>query len=76
MGVFWWWNHQNTPISSPNPGNSQRALNIWHGWYNCAESELSIMYAACQSAGEGRRIDFPYNPPPVSKPIDLWNKGS
>ena len=24
MGVFWWWNHQNTPISSPNSGNSQR----------------------------------------------------
>lgn len=33
---------------------------------------LKIIYAAYQSAGEGRRIDFPYNPPKVSKPIDLW----
>ena len=37
---------------------------------------LKIMYAAYQSAGEGRRIDFPYNPPSVSKPIDLWKKGN
>jgi myo-inositol 2-dehydrogenase / D-chiro-inositol 1-dehydrogenase len=35
---------------------------------------LKIMYAAYQSAGEGRRIDFPYDPPTVSKPIDLWKK--
>lgn len=35
---------------------------------------LKIMYAAYQSAGEGRRIDFPYKPPRVSKPIDLWRK--
>jgi len=35
-----------------------------------------IMYAAFQSAGEGRRIDFPYDPPTKSKPIDLWKKGS
>jgi predicted ATPase/DNA-binding SARP family transcriptional activator len=25
VGVFWWWNHQNTPTSAPYPGNSQRA---------------------------------------------------
>lgn len=38
---------------------------------------LKIIYAAYQSAGEGRRIDFPYDPPVVEKPIDLWlrNKG-
>ncbi len=35
---------------------------------------LEIMYAAYQSAGEGRRIDFPYNAPKVEKPIDLWRK--
>lgn len=35
---------------------------------------LKIMYAAYQSAGEGRRIDFPYKPPKVDKPIDLWRK--
>jgi len=35
---------------------------------------LRIMYAAYQSAGEGRRIDFPYDPPTVTKPIDLWKK--
>jgi len=36
---------------------------------------LKIMYAAYQSAGEGRRIEYPYNPPQVSKPIDLWKRG-
>jgi predicted dehydrogenase len=35
---------------------------------------LEIMYAAYQSAGEGRRIDFPYHAPKVDKPIDLWRK--
>ena len=35
---------------------------------------LEIMYAAYQSAGEGRRIDFPYQAPKVEKPIDLWRK--
>ncbi|HAD07074.1 MAG TPA: oxidoreductase [Anaerolineaceae bacterium] len=35
---------------------------------------LKILYAAYQSAGEGRRIEFPYNPPQVEKPIDLWRK--
>jgi myo-inositol 2-dehydrogenase / D-chiro-inositol 1-dehydrogenase len=35
---------------------------------------LKIMYAAYQSAGEGRKIEFPYNPPKVKKPIDLWKK--
>jgi predicted dehydrogenase len=33
---------------------------------------LKIIYAAYQSAGEGRRIEWPYEPPRVDKPIDLW----
>lgn len=33
---------------------------------------LKIIYAAYQSAGEGRRIEWPYEPPKVAKPIDLW----
>ncbi len=36
---------------------------------------LKIIYAAYQSAGEGREIFFPYEPPVVDKPIDLWLKG-
>jgi len=31
-----------------------------------------MIYAGYQSAGEGRRIEWPYNPPKVEKPIDLW----
>jgi hypothetical protein len=33
---------------------------------------LKIIYAAYESAGKGRRIEWPYNPPRVDKPIDLW----
>jgi myo-inositol 2-dehydrogenase / D-chiro-inositol 1-dehydrogenase len=34
---------------------------------------LEIIYAAYQSAGQGRKISWPYRPPPgVDKPIDLW----
>ncbi|HYO88472.1 MAG TPA: Gfo/Idh/MocA family oxidoreductase [Candidatus Limnocylindrales bacterium] len=33
---------------------------------------LKIIYAAYQSAGEGREIFFPYEPPVVDQPIDLW----
>ena len=33
---------------------------------------LKIIYAAYQSAGEGRKITWPYDPPTVNKPIDLW----
>ena len=29
MGVFWRFHHQNTPIYSPNSGNSQRAEDIF-----------------------------------------------
>jgi predicted dehydrogenase len=35
---------------------------------------LKIIYAAYQSAGEGRKIAWPYDPPKVEKPIDLWKK--
>jgi predicted dehydrogenase len=33
---------------------------------------LKIMYAAYESAGTGRRIEWPYTPRQVDKPIDLW----
>jgi myo-inositol 2-dehydrogenase/D-chiro-inositol 1-dehydrogenase len=33
---------------------------------------LRIICAAYQSAGQGRRIDWPYQPPGVARPIDLW----
>jgi predicted dehydrogenase len=35
---------------------------------------LKIIYAAYESAGTGRRIDWPYTPRKVSKPIDLWRR--
>jgi predicted dehydrogenase len=35
---------------------------------------LKIIYAAYQSAGEGRKIEWPYQAPKVEKPIDLWKK--
>jgi len=35
---------------------------------------IKIIYAAYQSAGEGRKIEWPYQPPQVEKPIDLWKK--
>ncbi len=35
---------------------------------------LKIIYAAYQSAGEGRKIEWPYSPPKVKLPIDLWKK--
>ena len=35
---------------------------------------LKIIYAAYESAGTGRRIDWPYTPRKVTKPIDLWRK--
>jgi myo-inositol 2-dehydrogenase/D-chiro-inositol 1-dehydrogenase len=35
---------------------------------------MKIMYAAYQSAGEGRKIEWPYEAPRVEKPIDLWKK--
>jgi predicted dehydrogenase len=36
---------------------------------------LKIICAAYESAGSGKRIDWPYSPPRVDKPIDLWRRG-
>lgn len=33
---------------------------------------LKIIYAAYESAGTGRRVEWPYTPAKVEKPIDLW----
>jgi predicted dehydrogenase len=33
---------------------------------------LKIMLAAYEAAGTGKRIDWPYEPRKVAKPIDLW----
>jgi hypothetical protein len=33
---------------------------------------LKIILAAYESAGTGRRIDWPYEPRPVDRPIALW----
>jgi len=35
---------------------------------------LKIILAAYQSAGEGRKIEWPYKPLPYDKPIDLWKR--
>jgi myo-inositol 2-dehydrogenase/D-chiro-inositol 1-dehydrogenase len=35
---------------------------------------LKIIYAAYESAGTGKRIEWPYEPKKVEKPIDLWKK--
>jgi predicted dehydrogenase len=62
------------------PQEMQHFVNCVLGKETCMETGedgrevLKIMYAAYQSAGEGRKIEFPYNPPKVSKPIDLWKK--
>jgi len=38
---------------------------------------LRAIYAGYASAGEGRKIALPYQPPPeVKKPIDLWLNGA
>lgn len=37
---------------------------------------LKIIYAAYESAGAGKRIDWPYHPRRVGKPIDLWKQPS
>jgi predicted dehydrogenase len=37
---------------------------------------LRIICAAYQSAGQGRRIEWPYEPPELEKPIDLWRAES
>ncbi len=63
------------------PQEMQHFINCILGKETCMETGedgrevLKIIYAAYQSAGEGRRIDFPYDPPKVEKPIDLWKRG-
>lgn len=62
------------------PQEMQHFVNCVQGKETCMETGedgrevLKIIYAAYQSAGEGRRIDWPYNPPVVKIPIDLWKK--
>jgi predicted dehydrogenase len=36
---------------------------------------MEVLYAGYASAGEERKIRFPWKPPEVKKPIDLWLKG-
>lgn len=62
------------------PQEMQHFVNCVQGKETCMETGedgrevLKIIYAAYQSAGEGRRIDWPYTPPVVKIPIDLWKK--
>jgi len=35
---------------------------------------LKIICAAYESAGTGRRIEWPYEPRPVARPVDLWHR--
>ncbi|HEX4486822.1 MAG TPA: Gfo/Idh/MocA family oxidoreductase [Terriglobales bacterium] len=37
---------------------------------------MQAMVAGYASAGEGRKISFPFDPPSFEKPIDLWLNGS
>lgn len=37
---------------------------------------MEALYAGYASAGSGRRIALPYQPPTVSKPVDLWLNGA
>jgi predicted dehydrogenase len=36
---------------------------------------MEVLYAGYASAGEERKIRFPWKPPVVNKPIDLWLMG-
>jgi predicted dehydrogenase len=61
------------------PQEIQHFVNVVLGKENPVETGddglevLKIIYAAYQSAGEGREIFFPYDPPKnLAKPIDLW----
>jgi predicted dehydrogenase len=63
------------------PQEMQHFINCVLGKEICMETGedgrevLKIIYAAYQSAGEGRRIDFPYSPPKVKIPMHLWKSG-
>jgi len=37
---------------------------------------LEALYAGYASAGEGRKIEFPFRPKAVQRPIDLWLNGN
>ncbi len=62
------------------PQEMQHFINCVLGKETCLETGedgrevLKIMYAAYQSAGQGCKVTFPYTPPVVQKPIDLWKK--
>lgn len=62
------------------PQEMQHFINCVLGKETCIETGedgrevLKIMYAAYQSAGQGCKVEFPYTPPVVKKPIDLWKK--
>lgn len=62
------------------PQEMQHFVNCVLGRETCIETGedgrevLKIIYAAYQSAGEGRKIEWPYTPPVVKRPIDLWKK--
>ncbi|MBI9049847.1 MAG: Gfo/Idh/MocA family oxidoreductase [Anaerolineaceae bacterium] len=63
------------------PQELQHFVNCVQGKETCmvtgkeGRDVLEIIYAAYQSAGEGRKIEFPYTPPTVKIPIDLWKQG-
>jgi predicted dehydrogenase len=60
------------------PQEMQHFVNCVLGEETCIETGedgrevLKIIYAAYQSAGEGRKITWPYKPPVVKIPMDLW----
>ena len=33
---------------------------------------MEIIFAAYASAGQGRRVELPFTPPPDATPIELW----
>jgi len=52
-------------VASPTPGTGEDGLMV-----------MRALYAGYASAGEGRKITLPYQPPSgVKRPIDLWLNG-
>lgn len=62
------------------PQEMQHFVNCIHGIEEPMETGddgrevLKIILAAYDSAGQGKKITWPYDPPDVDKPIDLWLK--
>ena len=60
------------------PQEMEHFVNCVLGKETCIETGedgrevLKIIYAAYQSAGEGRKIPWPYKPPVVKIPVHLW----